>query len=140
LALWHGEVGDDGLGDGDMGPSREPSQPSPRRTTNSPGTAGGTGEPVSTPPLPVSHARPARARAPAAQRRRRATGTLIFVPPSYLHDTMARRVRIQQLPNGQFVITIPKALAEAIGFRKGEEVQWSLEKEGLVLRRLTRQR
>ena len=53
---------------------------------------------------------------------------------------MARRVRIQQLPNGQFVITIPKALAEAIGFHKGEEVQWSLEKEGLVLRRLTRKR
>jgi hypothetical protein len=31
-------------------------------------------------------------------------------------------------------------LAEAIGFCKGEEVQWSLEKEGLVLRRLTRKR
>ncbi len=48
---------------------------------------------------------------------------------------MARRVRIQQLPNGQFVLTIPKALAEAIGFRKGEEVQWTVEGGGLMLRR-----
>ncbi len=68
------------------------------------------------------------------------TAILILEPPSYPHDTMARRVRVQQLPNGQFVVTIPKALAEAIGFRKGEEVQWSLEKEALVLRRLTRKR
>ena len=49
---------------------------------------------------------------------------------------MARRVRVQQLPNGQFVVTIPKALAEAIGFRKGEQVQWSIGKDGLLLRRL----
>jgi antitoxin component of MazEF toxin-antitoxin module len=34
----------------------------------------------------------------------------------------------------------PKALAEAIGFRKGEEVQRSLEREALVLRRITRKR
>jgi len=31
---------------------------------------------------------------------------------------MARHV--QQLPNGQYVLTVPKA--EALGFRKGEEV------------------
>ncbi len=53
---------------------------------------------------------------------------------------MARRVRVQQLPNGQFVVTIPKALAEAIGFRKGEEVQWSLERDALVMRRLSRKK
>lgn len=53
---------------------------------------------------------------------------------------MARRVRVQQLPNGQFVVTIPKALAEAIGFRKGEQVQWSVGRDGLVLRRLTGKR
>jgi len=47
---------------------------------------------------------------------------------------MARRV--QQLPNGQYVLTIPKALAEALGLRKGEEVHWSLEGDRLVLNRL----
>jgi len=45
---------------------------------------------------------------------------------------MARRV--QQLPNGQYVLTIPKA--EALGLRKGEEVQWTLEGDRLVLNRL----
>ena len=49
---------------------------------------------------------------------------------------MARRVHVQQLPNGQYVLTIPKALAEAMGLRKGEEVQWSLGRDGLTLRRL----
>jgi antitoxin component of MazEF toxin-antitoxin module len=53
---------------------------------------------------------------------------------------MARRVRVQQLPNGQFVVTIPKALAEAIGFRKGEQVQWAVERDRLILRRLTGKR
>ena len=43
---------------------------------------------------------------------------------------MARRV--QQLPNGQCVLTIP----EALGLRKGEEVQWTLEGDWLVLNRL----
>ena len=66
------------------------------------------------------------------------TAILILVPPSY--PLMARRVRVQQLPNGQFVVTIPKALAEAIGFRKGEEVQWSLERDALVMRRLSRKK
>ena len=50
---------------------------------------------------------------------------------------MARHVRVQKLPNGQFVVTIPKALAEAIGFRKGEQVQWSVSKNGLLLKRMT---
>ena len=33
---------------------------------------------------------------------------------------MPRRVKVQQLPNDQFVVTIPKALAEAMGIRKGD--------------------
>ena len=43
---------------------------------------------------------------------------------------------MQQLPNDQFVVTIPKALAEALGIRKGETVQWSIEHGGLLLKRL----
>jgi antitoxin component of MazEF toxin-antitoxin module len=49
---------------------------------------------------------------------------------------MARRVKVQQLPNDQYIVTIPKALAEAMGLRKGETVQWSLEHGGLLLKRL----
>jgi antitoxin component of MazEF toxin-antitoxin module len=49
---------------------------------------------------------------------------------------MARRVKVQKLPNDQYVVTIPKALAEAMGLRKGETVQWSIEQGGLLLKRL----
>ena len=90
------------------------------------------------PPPARVFARAARVCAPTEPRRRRHRN--VNIRSTIISDAMARRVRIQQLPNGQFVITIPKALAEAIWFRKGEEVQWSLEKEGLVLRRITRKR
>jgi antitoxin component of MazEF toxin-antitoxin module len=53
---------------------------------------------------------------------------------------MPRRVRVQNLPNGQYVVTIPKALAETIGLRRGEEVQWSLRGDELVLRRMSKTR
>ena len=49
---------------------------------------------------------------------------------------MARRVKVQQLPNDQYVVTIPKALAEAMNLHKGETVQWSIEQGGLLLKRL----
>ena len=49
---------------------------------------------------------------------------------------MPRRVKVQQLPNDQFIVTIPKALAEAMGIRKGETVQWSFVKGDLVLKRI----
>ena len=39
------------------------------------------------------------------------------------------------MPNGQFLITIPKALAEALGIRGGEIVEWSVEGGRLVLNR-----
>jgi hypothetical protein len=55
---------------------------------------------------------------------------------SYPICPMARRVKVQQLPNDQYVVTIPKALAEAMGLRKGETVQWSIEQGGLLLKRL----
>jgi hypothetical protein len=47
---------------------------------------------------------------------------------------MARRVHVQKLPNGQYVLTVPKA--EALGLRRGREVHWSLEGDRLVLNRL----
>jgi hypothetical protein len=60
----------------------------------------------------------------------------VVTPPLTL--SLARPARVCA-PAAQRLL-VPKALAEAIGFRKGEEVQWSLEREGLVLRRLTRKR
>ncbi len=40
------------------------------------------------------------------------------------------------MPNDQFMVTIPKALAEALGFRKGEMVEWSVQGGDLILKRL----
>jgi bifunctional DNA-binding transcriptional regulator/antitoxin component of YhaV-PrlF toxin-antitoxin module len=46
---------------------------------------------------------------------------------------MPRKVKIQSMPNGQFMITIPKALAEAMGIRGGEMAEWSVQGGRLVL-------
>jgi AbrB family looped-hinge helix DNA binding protein len=48
---------------------------------------------------------------------------------------MPRKVKVQQMPNDQFMVTIPKALAEALGIHKGEMVEWSVEDGRLVLNR-----
>ena len=42
-------------------------------------------------------------------------------------------VKIQKLPTGQIVITIPKILAEYEGLRKGMELQFKKHKTGFIL-------
>lgn len=43
-------------------------------------------------------------------------------------------MKVQISTKGQYYITIPKALALAKGFNKGDKVQWQLDKQGdLVL-------
>lgn len=42
-------------------------------------------------------------------------------------------VKIQELPSGQLVITIPKLLAEYEGLRKGMEMEFKKHKDGFVL-------
>jgi len=42
-------------------------------------------------------------------------------------------VKIQKLPSGQLVITIPKRLAEYEGLCKGMDVEFKKHKEGFVL-------
>ncbi len=42
-------------------------------------------------------------------------------------------VKIQKLPSGQLVITIPKILAEYEGLDKGAEVEFKKHKEGFIL-------
>lgn len=42
-------------------------------------------------------------------------------------------VRIQQLPSGQLVITIPKKIAEYEGLEKGTEMEFRKHDEGFLL-------
>lgn len=42
-------------------------------------------------------------------------------------------VKIQKLPSGQLVITIPKLLAEYEGLTKGMELEFKKHKDGFVL-------
>ncbi len=42
-------------------------------------------------------------------------------------------VKIQKLPSGQLVITIPKVLAEYEGLEKGVEVEFKKHKGGFLL-------
>ena len=42
-------------------------------------------------------------------------------------------VKIQKLPSGQFVITIPKLLAEYEGIKKGMELEFRKHNEGFIL-------
>ena len=42
-------------------------------------------------------------------------------------------VKIQKLPSGQLVITIPKLLAEYEGLKKGMEMEFRKHKDGFIL-------
>jgi len=42
-------------------------------------------------------------------------------------------VKVQKLPSGQLVITIPKVLAEYEGLDKGTEVEFKKHKDGFIL-------
>ena len=42
-------------------------------------------------------------------------------------------VKIQKLPSGQLVITIPKLLAEYEGLKRGMELEFKKHKDGFIL-------
>jgi bifunctional DNA-binding transcriptional regulator/antitoxin component of YhaV-PrlF toxin-antitoxin module len=42
-------------------------------------------------------------------------------------------VKVQKLPSGQLVITIPKLIAEYEGLAKGTELEFRKHKDGFVL-------
>jgi bifunctional DNA-binding transcriptional regulator/antitoxin component of YhaV-PrlF toxin-antitoxin module len=42
-------------------------------------------------------------------------------------------VKIQKLPSGQLIITIPKLLAEYEGIKKGMELEFKKYKDGFIL-------
>ena len=49
---------------------------------------------------------------------------------------MSNTVRIQKLPQGQFTVTIPRALAQALDIEKGDLAEWKIRDGDLVLRLL----
>jgi bifunctional DNA-binding transcriptional regulator/antitoxin component of YhaV-PrlF toxin-antitoxin module len=49
---------------------------------------------------------------------------------------LANKSRVQQLPQGQFIVTIPRALAEALRIRKGDVMEWVIENGDLILKRI----
>ena len=49
---------------------------------------------------------------------------------------MATRMRVQRTKNDQFIITIPKAFAEAFGYKQGTILEFTINEKGeLVLRK-----
>ena len=50
------------------------------------------------------------------------------------HSRMAN-IKLQQLPGGQIIVSIPQALSTALGLKKGEEVIWKLDGKRLYLER-----
>jgi hypothetical protein len=48
---------------------------------------------------------------------------------------MSNRVRVQQLPNGLYNVSIPRALVQALGIAKGDVMEWVIEDMNLVLKR-----
>lgn len=44
-------------------------------------------------------------------------------------------IKIQQLPGGQLIVSIPGALAVALDLRKGQEITWKLDGSRLYLER-----
>jgi len=43
-------------------------------------------------------------------------------------------VKVQRLPNGQLVLTIPKKLADYEGIGKGTNIQFKKSREGILLK------
>lgn len=48
-------------------------------------------------------------------------------------------VKVQKLPSGQLVVTVPKVLAEYEGIEKGAEIEFKKHKEGFILKIKNRQ-
>lgn len=43
-------------------------------------------------------------------------------------------VKVQKLPSGQLVVTIPKVLAKYEGLDKGTEIEFKKHKDGFILK------
>lgn len=53
--------------------------------------------------------------------------------PKIPKEFFSTMVKVQKLPSGQLVITIPKVLAEYEGLKKGMQLEFRKHKDGFVL-------
>jgi len=44
--------------------------------------------------------------------------------------------KVQQLPNGSLVLTIPKTLAELTKIVKGDILEWDIKNQNIILKKL----
>lgn len=49
---------------------------------------------------------------------------------------MGNVTKVMELKNKQFIITIPKAIAEAIKVEKGSKIEWLFDRGDLVVRKI----
>lgn len=49
---------------------------------------------------------------------------------------IANKSSVMQQKNGQMILTIPKAIAEAMRLKKGEEIEWIFDKGDVIVRRV----
>lgn len=56
---------------------------------------------------------------------------------SRLNSLMARSniTTLQQLPTGQLIANFPKAIAEGLGLKKGDQLEWMITQEGVLVRK-----
>jgi hypothetical protein len=50
--------------------------------------------------------------------------------------TMANTSTVQQLPNGQITLNIPRAIAQAMGYKKGDTVAFGIAGQDIVLQKI----
>ena len=48
---------------------------------------------------------------------------------------MGNIIKVMELKNKQFIMTIPKAIAQAMGLSKGDSVEWLFDRGDVVLRK-----
>jgi len=49
---------------------------------------------------------------------------------------MANVTKLMQLKNGQFITTFPKAIAEAMGLKKGSKLEYLIHQGDIIIRKL----
>jgi len=49
---------------------------------------------------------------------------------------MANQSKVQQMKNDQFLITIPRAIAEAMRIKKGDSIEWMFVQGDVVVRKV----
>lgn len=49
---------------------------------------------------------------------------------------MANQSSVQQMKNKQFLITVPRAIAEAMRLKKGDNVEWLIVQGDVVVRKV----